>query len=282
MSLKYLVIERYKDKYSISEMCKLFEVSRSSYYAWRKRQEHIDRDKEIADKIIEIWNQSHQTYGCRRIWKYLRVKLNIQINIKKVRRIMQKYGIASVIRRPKIYTHNKDAVHKYQNLLDRKFRQETPNTFWVTDITYIPTEQGFVYMCAVMDLHGRMVLSWRIGNDMTTTLVTDTIRDALAKEKVTNGLALHSDQGSQYTSKEYFDLTNACNQTSGKFSVRKIFVSGMDRIRFQLRYIPTHYTIFSRRCPDLDAHMTTQQWKIFLERSNPSVCIGCILQIKLK
>lgn len=81
----------------------------------------------------------------------------------------------------------------------------------MTDITYIPTEQGFVYMCAVMDLHVRMVLSWRIGNDMTTTLVTDTIWDALAKEKVTDGLALHSDQGSPYTSKEYFDLTNDCN-----------------------------------------------------------------------
>lgn len=85
-----------------------------------------------------------------------------------------------------------------------------PNKFWVTDITYIPTAKGMVYMCAVMDLCGKMVLAYRIGTDMTSSLVTDTIRDAMnfvrQKGMVTDGLALHSDQGSQYTSKDYFDL----------------------------------------------------------------------------
>ena len=207
VSLKYRVIERFKDKYSVSEMCKLFEVPRSSYYAWRKKQQSEDRDQDIADKIRKIWNDSKQTYGCYRIWKYFREKLNIQVNIKKIRRIMHKYGISSVIRRRKAYTYHKNTAYKYQNLLNRQFRQENPNTFWVTDITYIPTTKGFVYLCAVMDLCGRKVLSWRVGNDMTTSLVTDTVRDAVTKEKVTDGLALHSDQGSQYTSKEYFDLT---------------------------------------------------------------------------
>ena len=205
--MKYRVIERFKDKYSITEMCKLFEVPRSSYYAWLKKQQSKDRDQEIADKIREIWNSSGQTYGCYRMWKYFRKKLKVQINIKKIRRIMRKYGISSVIRRRKAYTYNKNIAYKYQNLLKRQFRQENPNTFWTTDITYIPTAKGFVYLCAVMDLCGRKVLSWRVGNDMTTTLVTNTVRDAVTKEKVTDGLALHSDQGSQYTSKEYFDLT---------------------------------------------------------------------------
>jgi transposase InsO family protein len=207
VSLKYRVIERFKDKYSISEMCKLFEVPRSSYYVWRQKEKTEDRDQETADQIREIWNNSRQTYGYYRIWKYFREKLNIQINIKKIRRIMRKYGISSVIRRRKAYTYHKNTAYKYQNLLNRQFRQESPNTFWVTDITYIPITKGFVYLCAVMDLCGRKVLSWRVGNDMTTTLVTDTVREAVTKEMVTDGLALHSDQGSQYTSKEYFDLT---------------------------------------------------------------------------
>ena len=207
MNLKYRVIERFKDKYSISEMCKLFEVPRSSYYVWRQKEKTEDRDQETAAQIREIWNNSRQTYGCYRIWKYFREKLNIQINIKKIRRIMRKYGISSVIRRRKAYTYHKNTAYKYQNLLNRQFRQENPNTFWVTDITYIPITKGFVYLCAVMDLCGRKVLSWRVGNDMTTTLVTDTVREAVTKEMVTDGLALHSDQGSQYTSKEYFDLT---------------------------------------------------------------------------
>ena len=188
-------------------MCKLFEVPRSSYYAWRKKQQCGDRDREIADKITEIWNSSRQTYGCYRMWKYFREKLKIQINIKKIRRIMRKYGISSVIRRRKAYTYHKNTAHKYENLLNRQFRQETPNTFWATDITYIPTAKCFVYLCAVMDLCGRKVLSWRVGNDMTTTLVTDTVSDAVSKERVTDGIVLHSDQGSQYMSKEYFDLT---------------------------------------------------------------------------
>jgi transposase InsO family protein len=207
VSLKYRVIERFKDKYSISEMCKLFEVPRSSYYVWRQKEKREDRDQETADQIREIWNNSRQTYGCYRIWKYFREKLNIQINIKKIRRIMRKYGISSVIRRRKAYTYHKNTAYKYQNLLNRQFRQENPNTFWVTDITYIPITKGFVYLCAVMDLCGRKVLSWRVGNDMTTTLVTDTVREAVTKEMVTDGLAIHSDQGAQYTSKEYFDLT---------------------------------------------------------------------------
>ena len=188
-------------------MCKLFEVPRSSYYAWRKKQQCGDRDREIADKITEIWNSSRQIYGCYRMWKYFREKLKIQINIKKIRRIMRKYGISSVIRRRKAYTYHKNTAHKYENLLNRQFRQETPNTFWATDITYIPTAKCFVYLCAAMDLCGRKVLSWRVGNDMTTTLVTDTVSDAVSKERVTDGIVLHSDQGSQYMSKEYFDLT---------------------------------------------------------------------------
>ena len=80
--MKYRVIERFKGKYSITEMCKLFEVPRSSYYAWLKKQQSKDRDQEIADNIREIWNSSGQTYGCYRMWKYFREKLNIRINIK--------------------------------------------------------------------------------------------------------------------------------------------------------------------------------------------------------
>ncbi|MBR7185559.1 MAG: transposase, partial [Clostridia bacterium] len=92
-------------------MCKLFEVPRSSYYAWRKKQQCEDRDRETADKIREIWNNLRQTYGCYRMWKYFCEKLNIQINIKKIRRIMRKYGISSVIRRRKAYTYHKNTAY---------------------------------------------------------------------------------------------------------------------------------------------------------------------------
>lgn len=101
----------------------------------------------------------------------------------------------------------KQAVHKYPDLLKRCFGQVQPNRFWVTDITYMPIPGSMLYMCAVLDLCGKVVLAWKIGSNMSSSLVTDTIREALQREKVTGGRALHSDQGSQYTSKANFDLT---------------------------------------------------------------------------
>ena len=133
----------------------------------------------------------------------------IEVNLKAILRLMRKLNLLSVVRRRRPYTRYQQAVHKYPNLLNRRFDQPRPNQFWVMDITYIPIPGGMLYMCAVLDLCGKVVLNWKIGSEMSSSLVTDTIREALQQEKVTDGLALHSDQGSQYTSKAYFDLTQA-------------------------------------------------------------------------
>jgi transposase InsO family protein len=207
VTLKYRVIERFRGKYSIVAMCKIFEVHRSGYYAWRKKLNKEDKDQRLMSLILECQQRVNYTYGCGRVKYWLKKYKNMQVNQKAIRRIMRKYDLSAQIRRRKPYTHYKEAVHKYNNLLKRQFDQKQTNKFWATDITYIPMPQGMLYMCAVIDLCGKMVISYRIGNDMTASLVTDTIRDALQKEKVTGGLALHSDQGSQYTSQAYFDLT---------------------------------------------------------------------------
>lgn len=209
MTLKYRVIERFKDKYSISAMCSVFEVSRSGYYAWRKRIDKTSKYEHIIELIIECQRKSKCTYGYKRIWKWLNKQPGIHINKKAVLRLMRMLDLLAQIRRRRPYAHYKQAVHKYPNLLNRNFEQGTPNKFWVTDITYIPVGGQMLYMCAVLDLCGKQVLAYRIGTDMTASLVTDTVRDALQKEKVTDGLALHSDQGSQYTSQAYFDLSQS-------------------------------------------------------------------------
>lgn len=206
MKLKYRVIERFRGKYSIQAMCDMFEVSRSGYYAWRKRQGKPSKDQWLVDLISEGQRISKQTYGCRRMKRWLKTAKGKNVNLKAVLRIMRKYNLSAQIRRPRPYMRYQKALYKYPNILSRQFEQSKPNRFWVTDITYIPTSKGMVYMCAVVDLCGKMVLSYRIGTDMTATLVTDTIKAAKQKEKVTDGLALHSDQGSQYTSQAYFDL----------------------------------------------------------------------------
>ena len=206
MKLKYRVIERFRGKYSIEAMCKVFGVSRSGYYDWRNRQDKPNKDQWLINLITQAQIASKQTYGHRRIQRWLLRKHKKYVNLKVILRVMRRYDLLSKIRRVRPYMQYQKALHKYPNLLNRQFEQISPNRFWVTDITYIPTAKGMVYMCAVMDLCGRMVLAYRIGTDMTTSLVTDTIRAAKQKEMVTDGLALHSDQGSQYTSQAYFDL----------------------------------------------------------------------------
>lgn len=205
--MKYRVIERFRGKYSVDAMCRVFEVSRSGYYAWRKRQEQQTKDQWLIDWIIECQKKSKQTYGIRRVRRWIQRRKGKKVNLKAILRIMRKLDLLAQIRRRRPYTNYKQAIHKYPNLLNRAFEQNTPNKFWVTDITYIPTPNGMLYMCAVLDLCGKAVLAYRIGNEMTSSLVTDTIRDAMDKEKVAGELALHSDQGSQYTSQAYFDLS---------------------------------------------------------------------------
>ena len=207
MKLKYRVIERFRGTYSIEDMCKVFEVSRSGYYAWRNRQEKTSKDQWLIDLVVECQKHSKQTYGIRRVRRWIRRRAGKTVNIKAVLRVMRKLNLLSVVRRRRPYTRYQKAVHKYPNLLNRDFDQLQPNKFWVTDITYIPIQGSMLYMCAVLDLCGKVVLAWKIGSDMSSSLVTDTIREALKQEKVTDGLALHSDQGSQYTSQAYFDLT---------------------------------------------------------------------------
>lgn len=192
-------------------MCHLFEVSRSGYYAWRKRQDNEPKDQWLMDLIFDCQQRCKQTYGCRRVRSWIKRRYGRNVNLKAVLRVMRRLNLLSQIRRHKLYTHYHKAVYKYPNLLQRTFDQTLPNRFWATDITYIPTDKGCVYMCAVVDLCGKMVLAYRTGNDMTSSLVTDTIRDARQKEKVADGLSLHSDQGSQYTSQAYFDLTQEYN-----------------------------------------------------------------------
>ena len=195
MKLKYRVIERFRGQYSVDAMYKVFEVSRSGYYAWRKRQGKAAKKQWLVDLVAECQQVCKQTYGIRRVLRWIQRQTGKAVNVKAILRVMRKLSLLSVVRRRRPYTRYKQAVHKYPNLLKRCFEQIQPNRFWVTDITYIPSRGSRLYMCAVLELCGKVVLAWKIGSDMSFSLVTDTIREALQQEKGTGGLALHSDQG---------------------------------------------------------------------------------------
>lgn len=210
-SVKYMVIYRNKDKYSISEMCRFFEVSRSGYYGYVSRIDIPAKDLPLAEKIKECQTNCGKTYGYRRVHIWLE-RQGILHNPKTILRVMQKYNLLSVIRRKK-YRNYGNVLHKYPNLLNREFHADRPNQKWVTDISYIHTKQGVLYLSVIRDLFDNSIVAYKTGTEQNINLVLSTIKVAKRKEKVTEELQLHSDQGFQYTSQAYFRLTQSYDIT---------------------------------------------------------------------
>ena len=206
--VKHAVIYRHREEYPVSVMCKFFRVSRSGYYDFVKRMGQPEHDADLAKEIEECQNRTDKTYGYRRVWKWLKDR-NIEKNPKTVLRVMKKYGLLSEIRRRRKWVNLGQQVHKYENLLARQFRADRPNAKWVTDISYIHTKEGVRYLSMIRDLYDNSIVAYKTATQQTVSLVLDTIRLAMEKEKkrVAAELQLHSDQGFQYTSQAYFQLT---------------------------------------------------------------------------
>lgn len=204
---KYEVIFRNRQKYPVVVMCQYFKVSRSGYYSYLNQRERADRDEGLAKLIAERRaGRFGRSLGCRKMQRWLEKVKGIRLNYKTVWRVMRKYGLLSECRRKRFYRQG-ETFHVYPNLLNRKFNSEKPNTKWVTDITYIPTSQGTVYLSTILDLHDRSIVSYKTSTRNDSKLVTDTLKQAMRNQNVTVERQLHSDQGSQYTSREYFNLT---------------------------------------------------------------------------
>ena len=206
-TVKYAVIYRHRQEYPVLVMCRLFGVSRSGYYDYCKRIGRPEPDTELAEVLRGQQERCRQTYGYRRMWLWLE-KQGVHHNPKTVLRVMKKYGLLAEIRRTRKWVQMEEQTHKYENLLNREFQADHPNRKWVTDISYIHTGQGVLYLSMIRDLYDNSIVAYKMATQQTVNLVLDTIRLAKRKEKVAAGrLQLHSDQGSQYTSQAYFDLT---------------------------------------------------------------------------
>ena len=208
--IKYQVIYRHRAVYPVSVMCRFFGVSRSGYYDYVNRLGQTEKDAAIAEKLKLQQDQCCQTYGYRRMHIWLESQ-GIHRNPKTVLRIMKKYGILSEIRRKRKWQNLGQQVHRYENLLNRQFWADRPNTKWVTDISYIHTKEGVLYLSMIRDLYDNSIVAYKTAAQQTINLVLDTIRLAMKKEKkrVAAKLQLHSDQGFQYTSQAYFNLTQS-------------------------------------------------------------------------
>lgn len=227
-SIKYHVIYRHRTEYPVCRMCRFFEVSRSGYYGFVQRLGKPAKDAELADIIAAQRERSYRTYGYRRMWLWLRSQ-NIYRNPKTALRVMKRYHLLSEIRRRRKWTQIGQQVHKYENLLNRDFHADRPNSKWVTDISYIHTKQGVLYLSMIRDLYDNSIVAYKTGTQQTVNLVLDTIRLALKdeKKKIAAELQLHSDQGFQYTSQAYFNLTQEYSITPSMSSQGNCYDNAM-------------------------------------------------------
>ena len=206
--IKYHIVYFHRNEYPVSVMCKLFGVSRSGYYDFVRRLDRPEADAGLAQLIREQQKHCRQTYGYRRMWMWLG-KQGIHHNPKTVLRVMKKYDLLAEIRRPRKWVNMGQQIHRYENLLNRDFHADRPNSKWVTDISYIHTGQGVLYLSMIRDLYDNSIVAYKTAESQTINLVLDTIRLAVKQEKkqAAGRLQLQSDQGFQYTSQAYFNLT---------------------------------------------------------------------------
>jgi transposase InsO family protein len=193
----------------VDELCKLLAVSRSGYYKWLCRQAKPDKDEVVADLIRQCHTKTHRTYGYRRVRIWLLRETGLVINHKAVLRIMRKYSLLATQKKKRFRHYDMDTYHHYENLLNQDFSAARPNEKWVTDISYIPTSQGFLYLSVIKDLFDKSIVAYRYARQMPAKLVIDTIHEAVKRAKPSQKLILHSDNGFQYASIPYFNVTNA-------------------------------------------------------------------------
>jgi putative transposase len=207
--------------FTVEKMCSVLKVSASGYYSWRKgnSDQRSNREKELLKQIEEIYNQSHQTYGSPRIFEELKSK-GIKVSRSMVARIMKKHSIRSVhAKKFKITTDSKHEYRVADNVLNRNFSADHKSEKWVSDITYIATKQGWLYLTTVIDLYDRKVIGWAMSEGMSAKeTVIASWKMAIKNRPIGDKLIYHSDRGVQYACE---DFSNILKRASVKQSMSR-------------------------------------------------------------
>lgn len=187
-------------------MCQTVEISTSGYYAFKNRP---NSNRQLANEALlfeirRIYWQNKGTYGSRRIWDQLRNKEQISCSLNRVSSLMRNNGIVAIHKRKfKVTTHSKHNKPVWPNILNRNFRVEKPNAVWVTDITYIWTEEGWLYLAVMLDLYSRSVVGLAMDKTIADSLTLQALKQAIARRNPPEGLICHSDRGSQYAGNNF-------------------------------------------------------------------------------
>lgn len=203
--MKFALIDAEKATFPIGFMCMQLGVSRSGYYAWKDREPSARavEDDALAAEIKALHAESRRTYGSPRI--YAKLKTNgRRTSRKRIAKLMRREGLAA--RKKRRFRRTTDSNHSFPiapNLLDRNFTVDAPNKAWVTDITYVWTSEGWLYLAAIVDLYSRMIVGWAVSTTIDRKLCLDALTMAILRRRPPAGLIHHSDRGSQYASGDY-------------------------------------------------------------------------------
>ena len=204
-------MDQHRSTHGVQKMCRVIGASRSGYYRW-KRQPQSKRQKEDEKILVEIreaHKNSRRTYGSPRITDELQSN-GTTCSKKRVARLMKLHGIAGKAKKKfKATTNSNHALPVAENLLNQNFAAEKPNTVWVSDITYIPTVEGWLYLAVILDLFSRQVVGWAMSDRLTSGFVVKALYQAIGRRHPGSGCILHSDRGVQYASTDFRDVLRA-------------------------------------------------------------------------
>lgn len=197
-------------RYTVERMCKVLGVSRSVYYCWLKKGNvKQQRGLDVNQQVKEVFEKSKRTYGSPRVHEELK-ECGVHLSRSTVARSMHKQGLQARPRRKYVHTTDSEHDHKvFENILNRGFASERLNEKWVSDITFIPTRQGWSYLTVVLDLADRMIVGWTLSQNMSAQQTSvEALKIALNSRKVNRKLLFHSDRGVQYCCTEFRQLVN--------------------------------------------------------------------------
>jgi putative transposase len=203
--VKYTFIHEHRSEYRLEKMCSVLKVSRSGYYKWKERpeSERERQHKEWTEQVKEIYDQSRKLYGSPKITRKL-LQQGVTISERTVTRIMNEQQWRSrTVKKYKATTNSKHSLPVQDNVLNQEFTASKPNEKWVTDITYIATGEGWLYLASVMDLYSRKIVGWHMSDRMTKELVLQALKQAYGRQQPDEAVLHHSDRGSQYASHDY-------------------------------------------------------------------------------
>jgi putative transposase len=214
--MRYPFIQRHTHQFPVRLMCQVLAVIPAGYYAWRQRKPSPRAVKRLhlAEQIRDVHEQSHGVYGSPRVHREL-VARGVQVCENTVARVMKREQIRSKVKR-KFRPATTDSGHGHpvaDNLLDRRFGPQRLDGVWASDLTYIPSDQGWLYLAVVMDLCSRKIVGYALADHLRAELTCDTLRQAIDRRRPGRGLLHHSDRGVQYACRQYQDLLAAHHMT---------------------------------------------------------------------